>query len=883
MLRKAYWTIGIAVLLTALAANAMPPSNCGKQNSAEQTATIDNTTFIDANKILMFVTNHGNFGRDLNDFFGNDFGTWFPYSGSLDDIYHGGLGYKSPLYSAGIWLGGKVNGETRVAISEYTDEYVPGPMQSGTFMPDDPAFKVYKIFSDSIGGNATDDYLNWPVSQGAPAYLSGYPRIIGDQTLWAVFNDADTGKHTNDAGGTLPLGIEIQQIARPAGNPGFEDLIERLELEVNRNGSSGIIVKAYAVDYDVNIGDQYMVDIGYDDSIGPVWSLKNLTTDEMLLENQTDFEGNLSEVVEGLQVSVDGVPEVRGECDYQSAMPHNFSPIALEENPSYNGGVWFNGGNHGSNICGGGVFVEPDFYGGTTMTFGEMKPVEIRFRPMESYTDLNSDGEYTIGEPYVVDNPALTQGAFMYGMVLMPDRYLGFFDVPFTAWDVTDPLHPRQLNVVVRDRDENHQWDLHYLADTPDYNLPNDGDMRFNYVWILNTDYDPSGTYYGDGTGGSLDFWNIAGGDSLLDAMWTLWLDEETGCNMLAEEGILTLTPANSGLDHVTDTLTFISDRPNPNASGDGGQAVYITYKLYNKGGNNIEDMYIALWADPDLGAGGDDLVGCDTLDNIFFCYNDGNHDSQYGDSPPASGFKIVYGPLVPSPGDVGYFDGNPVADYKNLDMTAFVKNIYGTDPENPAQIYNYMQGLMADGFPYDWGGTITKFMHSGDPLTMAGDVDFASADRRMMASMGPINMTPGDSQYVLIKFGVGQGTNQLTSITELKAILNEVYDYPVDVADEQNEVVPAEFMLGQNYPNPFNSSTRINYSLTRKSMVSIGVYNILGRKVTELVNETQPAGNHSVIWNGKDHREKDVSSGIYLYQIKAGESVESKKMLLIK
>jgi hypothetical protein len=63
---------------------------------------------------------------------------------------------------------------------------------------------------------------------------------------------------------------------------------------------------------------------------------------------------------------------------------------------------------------------------------------------MASYTDLNGDGEYTIGEPYVVDDPSETQSAFMY-QGFSGGSYEGFFPVPFTAWDVTDPLNERQL------------------------------------------------------------------------------------------------------------------------------------------------------------------------------------------------------------------------------------------------------------------------------------------------------------------------------------------------------------------------------------------------------------------------------------------------------
>ncbi len=130
--------------------------------------TIDRTSFIDANKILMFVTNFGNFGRDLDAVFGNDYGTYYPYIGT--EYIEGGVLIASPLYAAGLWMGAidSATGEIRVVVSEYSSEYVPGPMAGGTFQPDNPDFRVYKLYLDSLECNPNPDYLNWPIDQGAP-------------------------------------------------------------------------------------------------------------------------------------------------------------------------------------------------------------------------------------------------------------------------------------------------------------------------------------------------------------------------------------------------------------------------------------------------------------------------------------------------------------------------------------------------------------------------------------------------------------------------------------------------------------------------------------------------------------------------------------------
>ena len=116
-------------LLCIAASGFAKPLEYGEDRTpvgAEVGRIVDNSTYSNANNILMFVTNHGNFGRDLAGVFGRDAGTFFPYV-SHDDITSGLLD-TWVIYAAGLWIGGVVNGETRVAIAEYSDEFIPGPM-----------------------------------------------------------------------------------------------------------------------------------------------------------------------------------------------------------------------------------------------------------------------------------------------------------------------------------------------------------------------------------------------------------------------------------------------------------------------------------------------------------------------------------------------------------------------------------------------------------------------------------------------------------------------------------------------------------------------------------------------------------------------------------
>jgi len=98
-----------------------------------------------------------------------------------------------------------------------------------------------------------------------------------------------------------------------------------------------------------------------------------------------------------------------------------------------------------------------------------------------------------------------------------------------------------------------------------------------------------------------------------------------------------------------------------------------------------------------------------------------------------------------------------------------------------------------------------------------------------------------------------------------------------------EEEFIPMEFALHQNYPNPFNPLTTLRYDLSEQSLVNIIIYDMLGREVKTLVNTTQDAGFKSVSWNATNDYGKPVSAGVYLYQIQAGEFVQTNKMVLLK
>jgi len=96
-------------------------------------------------------------------------------------------------------------------------------------------------------------------------------------------------------------------------------------------------------------------------------------------------------------------------------------------------------------------------------------------------------------------------------------------------------------------------------------------------------------------------------------------------------------------------------------------------------------------------------------------------------------------------------------------------------------------------------------------------------------------------------------------------------------------KAIPSAFALYPNYPNPFNPATNISFALPVDSRVSLKIYNIAGQLVRTVVNETMPAGNHTVTWDGINSSGEKVASGIYFYRLNAGDFSKTMKMVMTK
>ena len=114
--------------------------------------------------------------------------------------------------------------------------------------------------------------------------------------------------------------------------------------------------------------------------------------------------------------------------------------------------------------------------------------------------------------------------------------------------------------------------------------------------------------------------------------------------------------------------------------------------------------------------------------------------------------------------------------------------------------------------------------------------------------------------------------------LNESNSSIRFAFDELTSVGGEDVAYAPKIFLLSQNYPNPFNSITNIQYQLPASSEVLLTIYNIRGQEVLRLVESDQPAGYHQITWNAAN-----VASGMYFYRLRAGNFVQTRKMILLR
>ena len=334
----------------------------------------------------------------------------------------------------------------------------------------------------------------------------------------------------------------------------------------------------------------------------------------------------------------------------------------------------------------------------------------------------------------------------------------------------------------------------------------------------------------------------------------------------------------------------------------------FIGFDIINKSPYTWNSVQMGIVSDPDVGDPNDDYIGCDTNLNLGFCYNGDNDDVQYGIAPPAVGFTILRGNLNRS-----------VTPNVRLNMTSFDFFVGASTSLVPCESdpngEPYSAYLMLSGYKKDstcWLNPKfnpplkTKFCYTGDPETNVGWNEEQGSikncgkdstgsliapnpvgDRRMTLGSGAknFNIVSGESQKFVIAQLIARGSNNKNSVTRLKELTESVRNFylttfPIGI-NQISSSVPDKYNLFQNYPNPFNPTTNIKYQIPKNGLVTLKVYDVLGREVETLVNEIQQAGVYETQFPGSSNI--SLASGIYFYKLTAGDFTAVKRMILIK
>jgi subtilisin family serine protease len=256
---------------------------------------------------------------------------------------------------------------------------------------------------------------------------------------------------------------------------------------------------------------------------------------------------------------------------------------------------------------------------------------------------------------------------------------------------------------------------------------------------------------------------------------------------------------------------------------------IILKYKLTNKTTSAISGVRAGLFFDWDLleSTGDNDLVGYDVSDEFGYAYHQGGNPDTY-----------VGAAVLSSSG--GGFRG-----IRNDGSSGGI-NIYDnfSDAEK-------------------WTALSSGIQNTSLP---AGDISY-------VVSAAPLDIDAGGSAVAAFAIAAGNNLEDLrTAIQAGRAKYNTLTDV------ESETTLPIEFNLAQNYPNPFNPSTKINFSIPESGLVSLKIYDLLGREVAELINTEMQPGTYDYNFNGAG-----LSSGMYFYKIEAGSYSQTRKMMLLK
>ena len=271
-------------------------------------------------------------------------------------------------------------------------------------------------------------------------------------------------------------------------------------------------------------------------------------------------------------------------------------------------------------------------------------------------------------------------------------------------------------------------------------------------------------------------------------------------------------------------------------------------------------------------------------------------------------GFKERYfydynGSLIAYNGGLAKYDGATWQIYKKENSGLPYNNIGAIAVDIDGAIWISVPDPRAVGIEYGYGlvkfdGTNwTKFNIYNSPLTSNTIFDISTDKENNLwlttCEGGLVKFDRKDNWkiYNLLNSGIA---SDIQSVVKIDSYGNKWIAHPwsglsifreggvvLSSVNENNEKnIPADFQLYQNYPNPFNPETTINYQLPISGLVTLKIYDLLGREVATLVNEYKNAGSHNSQFSIRNYQ---LASGIYFYRLQSGSYSETKKLVLIK
>jgi hypothetical protein len=353
---------------------------------------------------------------------------------------------------------------------------------------------------------------------------------------------------------------------------------------------------------------------------------------------------------------------------------------------------------------------------------------------------------------------------------------------------------------------------------------------------------------------------------------------------------------------------------------------------LENRGDQPLNQLWIGIFMDGDVmmwpvyGDGyDDDLAGYLAEEKIAYIMDNNGDPTSESEWNFASSRGVMGLKLHGSDPEYGRVNFNWWHSNENTAYD-FGPRLKAT-PQDPFRIFGLDLGLgtpMGDRNKYyvlrheevDYDQLFTAVSHENEgflapPDNTAFAEDVAGGiDTRFLLSFGPFDLPPGDTVHFY--YSVVMGADVHTDPTAYAAIFDpsdpqayyDQFDFSdllangaaadsiyrdlagIPTAADDNMIDPNrpdKYMLIGNYPNPFNPATTIEYNLPKRSQATLRVFNLLGQNIRTLVDAVQEPGMHTVLWNGKDDFGQQVSSGVYFYQLKTTERVETKKMILLK